>query len=289
MKSREKTQLAQSHGPQKVPGGEARANPGLRTFSASYREPWRPVRPISGASEGFCRIRHMDSGPTSTETLLIALGGGAIGAVLTGFAWLLTKLASVPGDLQRHDFEVRVLNEDLELWAADDYRRIRRELTEIEDVMRSQGSVYSEEYGRARAEVKTEALHRWRDRLHESERKLVGINASEGRRHRVVRRMSNHHRDLDLTAPTRVKPIIEEFRRGVTKHGKPAINVFDPTRFKLDALLYAIEGHPLEPAIPPTVENVSDGAGGFDRTIHNKPPQETPDVPGLSGPVGSDS
>lgn len=145
--------------------------------------------------------------------------------------------------------------------------------------------MYSDAYGRARAEAKTAALHRWRDRQHEADRALIAIRATEGRRHRVARLIWKRRHGLELMAPNRVEPIIEELRQPVTKHGSPSIRVFDPTTFELDAMLKVIEENPLEPAIPPRVERVSDGAGGQIETIHNEPARETPDLPGLSGPL----
>jgi hypothetical protein len=102
------------------------------------------------------------------DDLLIALAGGAVGALLAGLAWLGLRVASIPGDLQRHDFEIRVLNEDLELWVSDTYGELRRELNGITNRMSSQGQLYSGAHGTARAQAKTRALHRWRDRLHEA-------------------------------------------------------------------------------------------------------------------------
>lgn len=74
----------------------------------------------------------MEAGASTSETLWIALAGGTIGVLLTGVAWTILKLMAVPGDLRRHDFEARVVNEDLELWAIDEYRALRRELRRVE-------------------------------------------------------------------------------------------------------------------------------------------------------------
>lgn len=85
---------------------------------------------------GVCLvIQHVcvePAGPSTTEALLIGLAGGAIGALLAGAAWALLKLTAIRGEVERHDFEARVLDEDLELWAADDYRSLKQALTELE-------------------------------------------------------------------------------------------------------------------------------------------------------------
>jgi hypothetical protein len=225
------------------------------------------------------------AGASTSETLLIALAGGAIGVLLTGLAWLLLKVASIPGDLQRHDFETRIVNEDLKLWAADEYRRVKRELTAAETRLANRGQLYTGTYGNARSAIKTAALHRWRDRLHAAERKIVAIRSREHRLHDMARKRKKYKYGLDLTAPTQVEPIINEFRQPITKHGQDRLKVFDPTKFELDDLLRAIEDNPLEPPIPPEVEDISDGAGGWSKEIRHEPPPETPDIPGLSGPI----
>lgn len=183
--------------------------------------------------------------------LVAALAGGAIGAVLAGLAWIGLRVAAIPDDLDRHDFEARVLNEDLELWANDTYRALKQELTRITNEMAAKGQLYSGAHGLARAEAKTQALHRWRDRRHEAERDVATLQSRETWLHGLWRKWSGH-KPLELTAVHRVEPVIEELRRPVTAHGgKPSVKVHDPTRFKLEDLLDAIERSPLEPVEPP--------------------------------------
>jgi hypothetical protein len=226
------------------------------------------------------------AGASTTETLWIALAGGAIGALLTGVAWCLVKLGGFPGDIRRHDFEGRVVNEDLELWAIDEYRRLRRELRRIENSPPKGRTdwIYSGAYGNARSAAKTEALHRWRDRLHVAERNIIEIESTENRTHRLVRRLRSE-RGLALHAAEGVEPIIEEFRQPITKHGHDRLQVFDPTTVQLDDVIKGIRESPLEPAASPTVEYVSDGGGGRTRQVHDDPPPATDDLPGLSGPI----
>jgi hypothetical protein len=138
----------------------------------------------------------IDPGATTSETLLIALAGGAIGAILTGLTWLIVRLASVPGDLRAHDYAVRVLNEDVELWVADTYRDLEQELRRISN---TQGlHIEDGSHLNARSAAKTQTLHLWRDRLHNAERDLVVVThdvvparraelrAVDGRESRVV-------------------------------------------------------------------------------------------------------
>jgi hypothetical protein len=223
-------------------------------------------------------------GATTVNNMWIALAGGAIGALLAGVGWALLRLSGIPGDLRSHDLQVRVLNEDLELWVVDSYRDLKRELTGIETGAGNQ--LYSGAHGRKRAYAKTKALHSWRDRLHQAERELASIEATEVWAHRLWRRLRPAYPSrLELSAPEHVEPIIEEFRRPVTKHGAPGIKPFDPTVFRLEDVLKVVEAHPLEPEVPPWVERISDGGGGYHETVHENPEPETPDLPGLSGPM----
>lgn len=180
----------------------------------------------------------IDSGATTSETLLIALAGGAIGAILTGLAWLLVRLASVPSDLRAHDYAVKVLNEDVELWVADTYRELAQELRRISNTQGLQ--IESGSHLNARSAAKTKALHRWRDRLHVAERDLVALQGQERWYHRVWRRLPGYSDELSLTSAGRVEPVIAEFRRDVETPGGQSAEVRDPTRFTLDDLIIEI-------------------------------------------------
>lgn len=186
----------------------------------------------------------MDAGVSTTGAFLVALAGGAIGAVLAGLAWAVLRLASIPSDLRTHDFAVRVLNEDLELWVADTYRELKQELARIKNTAGNQLTAGS--HLNRRAAAKTLVLHRWRDRLHEAERELVSVQARESWVHGIWRRARPQHRDeLELFAFGRIEPVIEEFRRQVEIPGGATAEVRDPTRFTLDDLLAELANSPL--------------------------------------------
>jgi hypothetical protein len=243
-------------------------------------------RVLTRSGSLYERIGVVETGASTSETLWIALAGGAIGVLLTGIAWAILKLVAVPGDLRRHDFEARVVNEDLELWAVDEYRALRRELRRAENSHPEQPDwIYSGAYGNARSAAKTDALHRWRDRLHSAERSVIEIESKEGPFHRFLRRRRKYQEGLALHAAERVEPIVEEFRQPITKHGHDHLKVFDPTTIRLGDVITQIRENPLEPEVSPTVEYVSDGAGGHHRQVHNKPSPATDDLPGISGPM----
>lgn len=175
---------------------------------------------------------------TTSETLVIALAGGAIGAVLTGLTWIIARLASVPGDLRTHDYAAKVLNEDVELWVADTYHEVVQELRGISN---SQGlHIEDGSHLNARSAAKTNVLHRWRDRLHTAERDLIALQGQERWYHRLWRHLPGNDHQLALTSAEKVQPIIAEFRRDVETPGGQSAEVRDPTRFILDDLIREI-------------------------------------------------
>jgi hypothetical protein len=155
--------------------------------------------------------------------------------VLTGLTWLVVRLASVPGDLRAHDYAVKVLNEDMELWVADTYQELVRELRRISN---TQGlHIEDGSHLNARSAAKTQTLHQWRDRLHTAERDLVAVQGQERWYHRLWRHLPRYQNELTLISAERVEPIIAEFRRDVETPGGRTAVVRDPTRFSLDDLL----------------------------------------------------
>jgi hypothetical protein len=151
---------------------------------------------------------------------------------------MLARLSSVPGDLRAHEYAVKVLNEDVELWVSDTNRDLEAELRRIGN---SQGpQIESGSHLNARSAAKTAALHRWRDRLHVAERALVTIQGQEHWYHRLWRRLPGYSNELALTSASRVEPVIAEFRRDVETPGGESAPVSDPTRFTLDDLLSEI-------------------------------------------------
>jgi hypothetical protein len=162
--------------------------------------------------------------------LTVALGLGA-------------RLVSIPDDLRAHEFAIRVLNEDVELWVADTYRELKNELRGISN---TQGlHIENGSHLNARSAAKTRALHRWRDRLHMAEREQAAIQAQESWIHRLWRRWPRYENRLELIAIQRVEPVIEEFRRDVQTPSGKTEPVRDPTRFTLDDLLTEIHKQPL--------------------------------------------
>jgi hypothetical protein len=102
--------------------------------------------------------------------VLEALAGGAIGSILVGLAWVGARLWAVPADVRAHDREAAFINEGLEIWVADDYRKLRQELNGITNELAGRGLLNSGIHGAQRSEAKTRYLHRYRDQLHQATR-----------------------------------------------------------------------------------------------------------------------
>lgn len=184
------------------------------------------------------------------DGLLTALAGGMIGTIILGIAWAITRLYAIPSEVALHDEIACVLDEDLELWVADDHGSLRRELADIENDMNKRGLLWSSAHGVERSDAKSRALHRYRDQKHAAERKLADLKAREHWPHGLWRRLSGRP-ELGLTAPGRVERVLDEWRADVIQHGSgPAdrIAVHDPTRWRLEDLLDEIEQTPLEKA-----------------------------------------
>ncbi len=126
----------------------------------------------------------------------------------------------------------------MELWVADTYRDLERELRRISN---TQGlHIEDGSHLNARSATKTQTLHLWRDRLHNAERDLVAVQGQERWYHRIWRHMPDYEDELALTSAERVEPVIAEFRRDVETPSGHSAEVRDPTRFTLNDLLNEI-------------------------------------------------
>jgi hypothetical protein len=138
--------------------------------------------------------------------LLIALAGGAIGAVVAGLGFVAVRLSAVPGDVAVHDRRAAALDQDLERWVADDHRRLRQELSRIRNTLAAKGQLHSGAMLDSLAYAKTGALQRYRDRRSESERALADLIAEEGWPHERWRRLRKLPRRSSSTPRTGSSP-----------------------------------------------------------------------------------
>jgi hypothetical protein len=178
--------------------------------------------------------------------LLVALAGGAIGAVVTGIGFAIVWLSAVPGEVARHDRLAKALDEDLERWVADAHRRLRQDLSRVTNRMNARGQFYSGPHLVARAETKTRALQRYRNRLSRAERALAHLIGEEGWTHERWRRWRTHT-ELALHAPERLEPVINDWRGRVSVPGMEDRGpVHDPTRWTTNDLVRDARDNPLD-------------------------------------------
>jgi hypothetical protein len=171
-------------------------------------------------------------------TWLVALVGGGVGSVV---AWLIAyagRIASVKREIAADDRALRVLDDHLETWVADDTVRLRWELRAISEALNKRNLLWSGEHGFQIAQAKEKALQSYRDqertaRTHEAE-----IAAREGRLHNLVRAWTFH--PFGLTAPDRVRPILDAWAAPVTRHlnaGDPPREIDDPRKRTVESTL----------------------------------------------------
>lgn len=174
--------------------------------------------------------------------LLVGLAGGAIGSLLI----YVGRVSAVPAEVARHDRQARALLEDLERWVWDEHRKLRQELDGITNTLAAQGQLHSGAHGAARAEAKTQALQRYRDRRSLKDRAFADLVAAEGWPHdlwRLVRRINPIDYNIGFDGST----VIDEWRKPVTRHGGEPIPVFDPSKANVvEELIGDLFTHPLE-------------------------------------------
>lgn len=191
-----------------------------------------------------------------SHDLVIALAGGAIGAVLAAIGFAVLRLSAVPGEVARHDRRARALDEDLERWVADDHRKLRQELDRTVNDYSGRGLLYSGALIGALAHVKSSALQRYTDRHAETVRAFDDLLAAESGPHEMWRR-ARRRGPLALRSPGRVEPVIDEWRTDVRRFGMDAAEVYDPTRWTTEDLVRDVHERPLEPpddSTPPVTD-----------------------------------
>lgn len=177
---------------------------------------------------------------------LIALAAGAIGAVFTALFTVAARALAARGDVVAHDAQATQMNRQLEAWVDDRNRKLLEELSAVTNDHNARGLFNSSIHGAAAAEVKTQALHDYRDQRWRTELTLEGLGAAEAAWHRHWRRRLDVVGGLALPAADRVEPVLDRWRAPITRHGADMpVAPFDPTRRTLDDLLAELEGQQL--------------------------------------------
>jgi hypothetical protein len=165
-------------------------------------------------------------------TWLVAIVGGAVGTIL---GWLLGwggRVAAVGREVKANDRALRVEDDHLETWVADDTLRLRRELRNITETLNTSNLLYSGHHGQEIARAKERALQAYRDQERTARSLEAEIAAREGWLHSLVRAWCTI--PFGLTAPDRVKAILDEWAASVTRHrgnpAEPGVEVDDPRK-----------------------------------------------------------
>ena len=144
-----------------------------------------------------------------------------IAIVASFLAVFFARLWGVATDLRDHDRLVTECDEDLEQWVADDHHRLKQELRKINANHAERKAFHSTFRLQERADAKSHALHHFRDQERRARRLLAEVMVGEGWMHRVCRLVS-HHPARTLTAPERVRPILDKWRQPEEAEGGKA-------------------------------------------------------------------
>jgi hypothetical protein len=175
-----------------------------------------------------------------------ALAGGAIGSLVTLAATAGVRFYAARGEIETHDRLVDDLNEDLERWVVDDTARLVRELRDLRNDLNKRNAFYSGEYGFQLGTAKERALQAYRDQETRASREAATIPDREGWMHEFWRRWRRKPRH-ELTAPSRVKPVVDLWRLTPSKHLQPEETpppVDDPSARTLDEVIDDVTADP---------------------------------------------
>lgn len=178
-------------------------------------------------------------------TWLVAIVGGGIGTVL---GWLIAyagRLTALGREIAANDRALRVIDDHLETWVADDTVRLRRELREISETLNKSNLFWSGHHGQQIALAKERALQAYRDQERTARSQEADIGAREGRWHSPVRAWKR--RDFGLTAPERVKPVLDAWATPVTRHlgeRDPPLEIDDPRKRTVESSLTDLDADP---------------------------------------------
>ena len=160
---------------------------------------------------------------------LVALGGGAIGSVLTAALAAGGRLFGARHEIDAHDRFVRDRDEDLASWVADRSLALERQLAEKTEELNKDNIFYGGPHGVALARLKERALHEYRDQERQAQRDVALAGEQEIWMHSFWRRRDGRPFP-GLENLERALPVLDAWRSSVTRHGDSPIEVVDPTR-----------------------------------------------------------
>jgi hypothetical protein len=172
--------------------------------------------------------------------LTIALAGGAIGSLFTASIGLARRVAAVPSEVERNDFDARERNDDLETWVIDEHHQLGLTIADRRQQAAAAGVSRGGTIPQATAKVKAISLHRYRDQERQARRDIAVIRGREDWMHRAYRRWKKLP-DPQLTAPQRVQLVLNTWRKPVIV-ADASVAVRDPTQHTLDETIGGLTG-----------------------------------------------
>lgn len=170
--------------------------------------------------------------------VLVALGAGAIGSLITLGATGVGKFLAARTEVLIHDDDARERNEQLVIWVDDETQKLVRQLASIQEEFNARNLLTSSLHDQARVQAKADALHRYRDEESRARLDVAALRAREGYSHRFWRK----HLDSPaprLTADEKVQPFLDRWRRAIksSMQDSPDITPLDRTTRTLDDAL----------------------------------------------------
>jgi hypothetical protein len=139
-----------------------------------------------------------------------------------------------------------LLDNHLETWVEDDTVRLRRELETISEALNEENLYWSGTHGEQIARAKERALQRYRDQERTARSHEADIGLREGWWHSRIRDAEN--KPFGLTAPERVRPILDKWAAPVGRHLSGADElpeeIDDPRDRTIESTLHDLEGDP---------------------------------------------
>jgi hypothetical protein len=168
------------------------------------------------------------------------------GAVLTWVVAYASRVALVKREVEANDRALDVLDDHLTTWVEDDTVRLRRELREISEAFNELNLFWGGHHGEQIALAKERALHAYRDQERTARSQEADIRARETTRHLIYRKCKK--RPFGLTAPARLRPIIDAWAAPVRRHlsdaADPPVEVDDPRKRTVESTLADLASDP---------------------------------------------
>jgi hypothetical protein len=170
------------------------------------------VRPTAENRRVFDLLATAAQDDKGGSDLLAAIIGGAIGVVITALA----RALGVPSDARTHDAAIADRDDALATWVADRNYVLARDSKAIRNpkqaTTESARSAELHQMDLEIADLRTAALHEYRDEERRARLARSTILASEGWGHRLWRRLASSAAP-ELDTPENATPVLDSWRK----------------------------------------------------------------------------